>query len=484
MHSDGALALRVEQLKSTASSHPQPWLGVLLRRPRTADWLAERIDDIISSADLGGRSLSLVKRLKPDTGSREFVLATLEQDVAISVQSAPLVRALEAQRRPISFANHVVFHDAAYWQLSLFPKQAKQGGAWRDYTSRKEHIRSTWPWLVSGDIASFYPSVRWKSAERQIASVVQWDTGDVRACTRLYLQIVAQVQGRVAGLPVGPELSGVLANGVLAGLDDHILEWLTPRQAVRWSDDILAGTLSESLATRVLAALTVPITAIGLEWHPSKTRVHPSSWEHFVTSDGPDWGLDDEGDIDERAGLALLEVIDPGVVFTRDKASSYLNAVRRRGLPATQEAWLLATRTPQLLLRGHRLLNRITELCGGELPAEITDVILASCKTVVPDSASDGDLANLMLQLAERRAAVGQSGVQMLRESATDRRRAERTQVCAAWLLAQARQEVDDSYLERLPENSLSGARGFLAAAIHSGLKPTTYHWHYAGLAA
>lgn len=484
MHIDGALALRVDQLKSLASSHPQPWLGVLWRRQRTADWVAERVEHIISSADPGDRSLSLVKQLKPDAGSREFVLATLEQDVAMSVQSAPLVRALEAQRRSISLANRVVFHDPGYWQLSLFPKENKQGGAWREYTDRKAHIRSTWPWLVRGDIATFYPSVRWKPAERQVAQVVQWETGDVRACARLYLQLLAQLQGRIPGLPVGPELSGVLANGVLAGLDDLLLEWLTPRQAVRWSDDILAGTLSESLATRILAAATAPVTALGLEWHPKKTHVHPFAQEEFVASAGPDWGQADDGDNDEFADQALLEATAPRAILTRAQASSYLSAVRKSGLPAAEEVWLLASQTPRLLLRGRQVLDRIAELCGGDLPAEVTDRLLAACRTVVADSPADGDLANLLLQLAERRVALGDPGAHVLRKIAADRRRAERTQVCAAWLLAQARQEVGDSYLERLPESSLSGARGLLAAAIHSGLKPTTYHWHYAGLAA
>lgn len=74
----------------------------------------------------------------------------------------------------------------------------------------------------------------------------------------------------VRGLPIGPEASAVLANGVLAEMDGAIRH--ARARHLRWVDDVfLWGTRAE--VRRALGALDDALSRTGLALHPDKTRV-------------------------------------------------------------------------------------------------------------------------------------------------------------------------------------------------------------------
>jgi Reverse transcriptase (RNA-dependent DNA polymerase) len=74
----------------------------------------------------------------------------------------------------------------------------------------------------------------------------------------------------VRGLPVGPEPSAILANAVLARIDDAIRAHGIPH--LRWVDDIVLRGPSHDVRT-AMSALDAAATAVGLQLHPRKTRI-------------------------------------------------------------------------------------------------------------------------------------------------------------------------------------------------------------------
>ena len=75
----------------------------------------------------------------------------------------------------------------------------------------------------------------------------------------------------VPGLPVGPHASAVLANAVLARLDDAVAA--TGAAHVRWVDDLVVEVPSRRRAIAVLDAARRELGAMGLELQPAKTRL-------------------------------------------------------------------------------------------------------------------------------------------------------------------------------------------------------------------
>jgi hypothetical protein len=75
-----------------------------------------------------------------------------------------------------------------------------------------------------------------------------------------------------AGLPVGPEPSGALANAVLVAADRAVLQ-VGGRPPLRWVDDVLAAAPDERGAGRIVEALSEALGRLGLSLNAAKTRV-------------------------------------------------------------------------------------------------------------------------------------------------------------------------------------------------------------------
>jgi hypothetical protein len=74
----------------------------------------------------------------------------------------------------------------------------------------------------------------------------------------------------VRGLPVGPEPSAILANAVLARLDDAIRGCGV--RHVRWVDDVVLWGAADDVRA-AMSALAAASTEVGLQLHPRKTRI-------------------------------------------------------------------------------------------------------------------------------------------------------------------------------------------------------------------
>ena len=75
----------------------------------------------------------------------------------------------------------------------------------------------------------------------------------------------------VRGLPIGPEASAVVANAVLAAVDDAVA-W-AGGAPLRWVDDWVIPVRERRAAGRVLLALEHSLGELGLELHLGKTEV-------------------------------------------------------------------------------------------------------------------------------------------------------------------------------------------------------------------
>jgi len=116
------------------------------------------------------------------------------------------------------------------------------------------------------DIKSFFASVRTDSLIRFLRSC-----GCAKISIRHVQRMLTTWQSRngVPGLPIGPEASALLANGLLAPVDQAII--MTGAEFRRWADDtlIFAWTLAECDAA--VEAATVALAKLGLRYSPEKS---------------------------------------------------------------------------------------------------------------------------------------------------------------------------------------------------------------------
>jgi hypothetical protein len=121
--------------------------------------------------------------------------------------------------------------------------------------------------LVFADVRDCYGSIAPDSVERALARL-----GCDRRATWRVGEFLCELADRgVRGLPVGPVPSAVLANAVLAGVDDA-LERAGVRH-LRWVDDVVAAAEDTGEAEGILELLGGSLASVGLELNASKTRV-------------------------------------------------------------------------------------------------------------------------------------------------------------------------------------------------------------------
>ena len=116
-------------------------------------------------------------------------------------------------------------------------------------------------WLVRADVARFYGSVREPALRTALAGDVEGVLGVLRALW----------DDGVEGLPVGPEVSAILANAVLAGADDAIRR--AGGAPIRWVDDWVIRVPDRRVAGSVLVALESALRDAGLGLNLAKTEV-------------------------------------------------------------------------------------------------------------------------------------------------------------------------------------------------------------------
>ena len=104
----------------------------------------------------------------------------------------------------------------------------------------------------------------------------------------------------VRGLPVGPDPSAILANGVLAHADR--LAAAAGCRPIRWVDDVVFAAAGPGGAIRAFDAWRRGLAELGLEAHDGKTRMFTDIGEALFaigTSGGSDVRHGDHGIIPE-----------------------------------------------------------------------------------------------------------------------------------------------------------------------------------------
>jgi hypothetical protein len=127
--------------------------------------------------------------------------------------------------------------------------------------------------VVVADVRDCFGSIGAASVVRSLAQAGAPSSAidRVTECLRMF------AEDGVRGLPIGPVASAVLANAVLATLDDAVRGRGVPH--LRWVDDVVAFGGSPRAAGQALDALRAAAADIGLALHDEKTRIVDDPWE-------------------------------------------------------------------------------------------------------------------------------------------------------------------------------------------------------------
>jgi hypothetical protein len=137
----------------------------------------------------------------------------------------------------------------------------------RTFASALRELSRTEPCLVFADVRECYPRIRPGVVEGSLRAL--GCSSAVARAVRTFLVSLAQCG--VRGLPVGPEASAVLANAVLAGVDEGLSA--AGFRHLRWVDDIVVGATGPLGAARALDLLRARLRALRLELNDRKTRI-------------------------------------------------------------------------------------------------------------------------------------------------------------------------------------------------------------------
>lgn len=195
---------------------------------------------------------------KPGGGERRITVFHPLDDAAYRRVVARLSGMLERVLGPEVAANRV----AAEGPLRL--------RSWREersaFEGRRRALAERSDVVVKTDVRECYPSIGPAVAEAAFARLgVRLDAGTLRRMLERF------GEAGVPGLPIGPAASAVVANAVLARVDDVIRRARVPH--LRWVDDVWAGCRNERHASEVLDRIREALDSMGLAVNESKTRV-------------------------------------------------------------------------------------------------------------------------------------------------------------------------------------------------------------------
>jgi hypothetical protein len=191
------------------------------------------------------------RRSKPGGGDRW--LARLEPRDARTFRRLvlPLVPRIERSIGPASYAVRAT----ADGRLRPWPGARS---AWRR-AIRRSLLAAPGSIVIVSDVRDCYPSVGERALEavgysRELGSFLR-----------------ALAEAGVRGLPVGPDPSAILANGVLAHADR--LAAAAGCRPIRWVDDVVFAAAGRRISIRAFDAWRRGLAELGLEAHDGKTRM-------------------------------------------------------------------------------------------------------------------------------------------------------------------------------------------------------------------
>ena len=210
---------------------------------------------------------------------------------------------IESQRIPVS--EKVVFSYRYEWDneaAKLF-----KDITWRDYKTRSIELSQSAKFVVTTDIADFYPRINHHCIDNALRRLPS--TGDT---PRRIMQLLSKFSNTVSyGLPVGGPASRMLAELALVPVDKHLHR--RHFNFCRYVDDYCIFCNSKSEAYKALVFLSEKLFNEGLVLQKNKTRII-SSREYRETSDFLD-SQDDKRDLknpsEEQKLLAISIRFDP-----------------------------------------------------------------------------------------------------------------------------------------------------------------------------
>jgi hypothetical protein len=188
---------------------------------------------------------------KPGGGDRWLVRLDPRDQRTYRQLVLPLVPRIERSVGPLAFAARATSDG----RLRPWPGARS---AWRRAV-RRSILGASGSVVIVSDVRDCYPSV----GERALEAV---------ACShelRSFLRAVADAG--VRGIPVGPDPSAILANGVL-GYADRAAAAAGCRP-IRWVDDVVMVAAGRRPAIRAFDAWRRALGELGLEAHDGKTRM-------------------------------------------------------------------------------------------------------------------------------------------------------------------------------------------------------------------
>ncbi len=200
---------------------------------------------------------------KPRGGERRIARLDPRDDATYRRLVAPLVPAIERSLGPGVFGNRTVDGRTAPW-----PQQRR---AWRRAT-RSAIARVEDVTVIVSDVRDCYGSM----GEPALAPLAL--DGELTAFLR------SLTEAGVRGLPVGPDPSAILANGILA-IADHDAA-AADCHPIRWVDDVIFVAAGRRSAQGAFGAWRRSLERLGLHAHDGKTRRASGSLESRLLVDG------------------------------------------------------------------------------------------------------------------------------------------------------------------------------------------------------
>jgi hypothetical protein len=137
----------------------------------------------------------------------------------------------------------------------------------RLYVRRVRALATRADAVLVTDVRRCYASIRIDVVERAVTSAgVERSTVDAIASLLRRFDRLG-----IEGLPVGPEPSAVLANAVLAAVDERLIS--ERFEHVRWVDDVIVALRQPRDAARAISVIDDALRSVGLRRHVAKTRV-------------------------------------------------------------------------------------------------------------------------------------------------------------------------------------------------------------------
>ena len=196
---------------------------------------------------------------KPGGGDRWLVRLDPRDQRTYRDLVLPLVPRIERSVGPLAFAARATSGGG------LRPWPAARA-AWRRAIRRS--MGASGRVVIVSDVRDCYPSV----GERALEAVACSDQ------LRTFLRGVADAG--VRGIPVGPDPSAILANGVLAYADRAAAA--AGCRPIRWVDDVVMVAAGRRPVIRAFDAWRRALAELGLEAHDGKTRMFTDVDEALV----------------------------------------------------------------------------------------------------------------------------------------------------------------------------------------------------------